>query len=78
MIGRIDRHGRIELPGGFAAPARRKRGFGPVYAAVVWGLAILLALMLTASVTLSLLQALERPAVPAQELVIGQGPGTAR
>ena len=78
MIGRLDRHGHVEFPTRFEAPARRKRVWGTASTLVVWGLAIALMLGLTASVTMALRQALVNPNVPAQELILGPGLGTPR
>lgn len=78
MIGRIDPHGRVELPGCIEAPARRKRWWQTAPTIIVWGLAVLLMLSLTASVTVALRQALIHPTVPAQELILGPGLGSTR
>ena len=75
MIGRLDQNGHFEFPDCFELPARRRRWRDAVPTVAVWGLAIVLMVSLTASVMLSLHQALDRPAVPAQELIMGPGLG---
>ena len=75
MIGRIDRHGRVAFPADFEIPARRKRWDPSVRDIVVWGLAVLVTLSLTASVMVSLRQALVHPAAPISESVLQPGSG---
>lgn len=78
MIGQIDRHGRIGFPASFEAPARRTHRHGSTPTLLVWGLAILLVLSLTATVTISLRDAVVHPQIPVQELNLGPGLGLSR
>ena len=78
MIGRIDRHGRLEFPAAPETPARRKAWPDSVVGLALWAMAVLLAFGLTLSVTVALRHSVMQPDVPAEELILGPGIGTTR
>ena len=78
MIGHIDRHGQIDFPACPQVPAQRKRWPASLTGILLWLMAGILVISLTASVTTFLRQPLLQPDVPADELILGPGLGNAR